>query len=651
MYTIDWKEAAHNMDPYKVLNELGFRHNPKKGLVGSARSQTFEREEEKITVYPNPGSKAIFINHGTDKKGDVIELLKWQYNNDPREVSKFIHNHFNGMPPAPLSVDAKKNDEKKDTKTDDKTLAEIQSKELKEKYSLRNSLNQPQYLQSRGLTLGTIFRPEFFKQALNSLGWNAKEEKTIEVNNTVFPMRNDHGITSMIIRNGSFKGFPAGERRDALWLSNPPLTLNRDIIIGLGEKKIMLPKGTEGTLVASPEKPGRYQFYFLDPTRKDKELPYNKVEVWGKALTWLTTALEPLKVNRMVLTESPIDAMSFHQLSPPKPGETRMYLSTGGNPSDKQTAYINELVQRIRPDQVVLANDNEKNGVRFNMNLMGAIQHPATPAQNLFMARLVEVAPKKEDNTITSSTEQKSHLGEYHLKIFGAKEPKRMEEVATKIMESINNSAPKGQEPPARITALNSSPGTGSEITVAFPKNDHLLAAAQKELAKIINAGERDEVMKVVKPVNKDFNEDLQAEKLEGKKIKHDLGEIPAYIKTGAKNLLQQLSAYSNNAFDALFGGIPGSLPRMMNTPEEKKASSDRGHRKESDQQVLPEKDNNSRNLSADPHMGGINKSNHASTQPQPYKTNHKEEHLSAGKELSSQKQAPAKPGLRMKMR
>jgi hypothetical protein len=98
---------------------------------------------------------------------------------------------------------------------------------------------------------------------------------------------------------------------------------------------------------------------------------------------------------------------------------------------------------------------------------------------------------------------------------------------------------PKGKEPQAYIAALNTVPGTGSEITVAFPKNGQLLAVAQKELAKIINAGAPAEVMKVVKPVNKDFNEDLQAEKLEGKKTKHDLGEIPSYMKTGAKNLLQ----------------------------------------------------------------------------------------------------------------
>jgi hypothetical protein len=228
-----------------------------------------------------------------------------------------------------------------------------------------------------------------------------------------------------------------------------------------------------------------------------------------------------------------------------------------------------------------------------------------------------------------------------------------MEEVANKIMESINNSAPKEQEPPARIAALNSSPGTGSEITVAFPRNEGLLAAAQKELAKIINAGAPVEVMKVVKPVNKDFNEDLQAEKQEGKKIKHDLGEIPAYMKTGAKNLLQQLSAYSNNAFDALFGGIPGILPRMMDAPIEKKTKPEPDSKKESALEETKKKENGSKNFSVTPQIS-MPKSNGINNQPQSHKTNNKGDNSLAEKDVPAQnilKQPPHKPGFRMKMR
>jgi hypothetical protein len=201
--------------------------------------------------------------------------------------------------------------------------------------------------------------------------------------------------------------------------------------------------------------------------------------------------------------------------------------------------------------------------------------------------------------------------------------------------------------------AVDSTKGTGTEVTIAFPKNDHLLAAAQKELANIINAGAPAEIMKVVKPVNKDFNEDLQAEKQEGKKINHDLGEVPSYIRTGAKNLLQQLSAYSNNAFDALFGGIPGSLPRMINAPEEKKPKPETTNEKGSAPEELKKKEHDIKDLSAISQTY-THKLNNSSNQAQPHKTNHKGENTFAEKDSPTQsvsKQPSQRPGFRMKMR
>ena len=498
---IDWKEAARTMDPHRLLTDLGFTHMPAKGLFGTSRSQTFQRGEEKVTVYPNPTTKPIFIDQISGKKGDAVDLLNWNHNYDRKEVNRSIKDHFNGVVPVQQGFPAQKTPVVTAPKVDDKTIAQVQSADLKDKYGLKDALNKPDYLESRGLTLNTIFRPEFFKQALNSLGWSNKDQKTVNIENTSFPMRNDHGITSMIIRNANFKGFPEGERGNSVWLTNPPLTTNREIRLGEGPKQIIIPKGTEGTLVPVAEKPGQFQFYYLDPAKKDKELSYSKADVSGKALAGLSSALNPLAVNRLVVTESPIDAMSFHQLSPPKAGESRMYLSTGGQPSEKQVAYINQLVQRLQPAQVVLGNDNEKNGTRFNINLMGGIQHPATAPGNQLLARLVEVNYSRP-SVAGEENKQKPSVsgqmpGEYHLKIFGAKDAVQMEAIGHKITDAINRMTPKGQEPPARITLLNGSAASGSEVIIAFPKNDQFLGAAQKQLEKMINDQAPHQVMKV----------------------------------------------------------------------------------------------------------------------------------------------------------
>ena len=559
---LDWREAARTIDPHRLLSDFGFTHDPKKGLLGSSKSQTYRRGEETIVVYPNPGTKPFFMDQSQGKKGDAVDLLNWQYNFDRKEVNRYIKDHFGGVAPtlssgpavAPPAATRKTSEP---ATVDDRALVAMQTRELREKYAVKPVLDKPEFLESRGLTLNTIFRPEFFKQVLSSLGWSNKQQKTVDVDHTVFPMRNDHGVTTMIIRNNGYKGFPEGERRDAVWLSNPPLSLNRDITVGKGDQRITLPQGTEGTLIQQAGKPGHFLFYYQDPHKAGKELNYNKLEVSGNALEQLTKALNPLRVSRLVLTESPIDAMSFHQLTPPKPGETRMYVSSGGQPSEKQQAYINQLVQRIRPEQVVMANDNDKNGMKFNINQLGAVQHPAIPAQQQLLTRLQEVTPKGKQS--------EQSVGEYQLKLFGGQGPEQMEKIAQKLTDALNRFTPKGQEPPARISYLNGASAGGSEATVAFSKNDRLLQVAQKQLEKIINeqSPSPEPVLKVVRPLNKDFNEDLKQSQEGKQQVDYRLGVPPGTLKSQANNLWDQTAGLTSNAFDALFGGVPGSLPRM----------------------------------------------------------------------------------------
>ena len=569
--TLDWRECARSIDAHKMMTDLGFEHNPKKGRLGTSHSQVYQRGEETVVVYPNPKSKPFFLDQTFGKKGDALDMLNWQYNYDRKQVNQYLKEHFNGSAPrliggASLKTETREPQPKQvTTPVIEREVAERQRAELKEKYAVRETLDKPGFLQSRGLSLSTIFRPEFFKQVSSALGWSNKEQKTINVDNTVFPLRNDQGVISMIIRNQNFKGAAQAERQDAVWLSNPPLTLGKDITIGKNNERITLPKGTEGTLIHQAERPGHYQFYYQDP-HKSGALNYNKIEVSGKALTELTKALNPLRVDRMIVTENPMDAMSFHQVSPPKSGETRMYVSTGGQPSEKQQSYINQLVQRIQPAQVVMANDNDKHGTRFNINEMGAIQHPSVPVQHQFLARLQSVAVPGGGISAAANAERPSPppLGEYHITLMGPQSAQKMEKLATALSNALNRFTPKGEEPPARILHLNGAQGS-AEATVAFPQNDRLLQRAQKQLEKMWNehAPEGQPVIKVVKPIQKDFNEDLQQSQQQNSKIDYSLGKVPTGARPSASSLLEQVTGLGNNAFDALFGGVPGSLPRL----------------------------------------------------------------------------------------
>lgn len=61
----------------------------------------------------------------------------------------------------------------------------------------------------------------------------------------------------------------------------------------------------------------------------------------------------------LFVCESPIDALSYHQLYPPAAPGGRVYVATAGTLSASQPGAIQALIDRLGPGRVVLANDND----------------------------------------------------------------------------------------------------------------------------------------------------------------------------------------------------------------------------------------------------------------------------------------------------
>ena len=73
-------------------------------------------------------------------------------------------------------------------------------------------------------------------------------------------------------------------------------------------------------------------------------------------------------VEQLVLTEHPIDAMSFYQLRKKEMQEVNtVFASTAGNPGLEQLKAIKELATLQKVPKVLLANDNDKAGAYYNV--------------------------------------------------------------------------------------------------------------------------------------------------------------------------------------------------------------------------------------------------------------------------------------------
>jgi|GEM_PF-2739459 len=108
-----------------------------------------------------------------------------------------------------------------------------------------------------------------------------------------------------------------------------------------------------------------------------RNVQYNKIERARGDACWVSN-LDTNNTDNvtMVITESPIDALSYHQLFPAGALEQRLYVATAGNLSESQPQYIQYLIEVYQPRKVVLANDNDKAGFFQNVKLMGLLSHP-----------------------------------------------------------------------------------------------------------------------------------------------------------------------------------------------------------------------------------------------------------------------------------
>ncbi len=80
--------------------------------------------------------------------------------------------------------------------------------------------------------------------------------------------------------------------------------------------------------------------------------------------------------NRVVVCESAIDALSYHQL---KGDEKTAYVSTGGSMSEKQKDLVNGLISKNKDKQIVLGFDNDQKGREY----CNSIQADNPGAKNL----------------------------------------------------------------------------------------------------------------------------------------------------------------------------------------------------------------------------------------------------------------------------
>lgn len=74
------------------------------------------------------------------------------------------------------------------------------------------------------------------------------------------------------------------------------------------------------------------------------------------------------------ITEAPIDAISYHIMNPVRNEGDRLYIASTGSFSQQQINLIQHLINNHKPASVILGNDNDVSGKKFNLALLGQLE-------------------------------------------------------------------------------------------------------------------------------------------------------------------------------------------------------------------------------------------------------------------------------------
>jgi hypothetical protein len=351
----DFAQIRQELDMELVLQHYGYQMSSKSKPNDKWRiyKSGIEGDSQRLAVMNNSEIefKGFVDLNNTAFKGDVFSFIKYRegdYKNAFRVVDQILgspdyrEKAAQLQPMKPVSPRQYLNDEK------------LRQSDLIEEYNLTLlPENQPNYLtEKRCISMETLFAPEFKNQVLAS----RRDEHT----NIVFPLTSEKGnILSMDIRNENFKSFPPGQKGESIWKSNEhaQLTVEKDVLVG--DSKIRLDKETRGTVSKSN---GRLTFHTVHPNEGNLSVEIEKSDI-------RTTT------NRIMISESPIDSISYHMLSPPVLGEYRQYISTAGNPSHQQLEQVSKIIKANPQAQFMIGMDGNMAGNRFAINLL-AIEHP-----------------------------------------------------------------------------------------------------------------------------------------------------------------------------------------------------------------------------------------------------------------------------------
>jgi len=219
------------------------------------------------------------------------------------------------------------------------------------------------------------------------------------------------------------------------------------------------------------------------------------------------------KVERVVISESALDSMSYHQLKQATDRRNTIYVATTGTPTERQMELIQRVIDKHQPHEAVLANDKDPGGRLFNINYLNELQPPRT-------AKELEGHSTYED-AARSVQWHATAVGKYHSALRVSFQHDKAHEGATHVRELTErvgriNATQDGENSMSMQVQRTGSKETVVRLVVPNADTGQLEVIAQElyRQREAQRAASQEKVvanfLRVEYPLSKDFNQDLE---------------------------------------------------------------------------------------------------------------------------------------------
>ena len=219
---------------------------------------------------------------------------------------------------------------------------------------------------------------------------------------------------------------------------------------------------------------------------------YNKIRGSKEDGVWVSN-IDPTRPPKEVfICESPIDALSYHQLCPPAQPHERMYISLAGTPSHTQPLTVQRLISRLRPERIVLGNDNDPMGIYYNTLWLAQLNPARTPVGVGPVGRVLASERKCTvifDGLPTGSPQTDAYIRYWQQGV------------------AILNKGYESNDQRAKLDVVGGGPSAITQVRLDLPKQRPFLIRLEKMIADFRGLTQ---VVSIKRPIEKDWNDQLK---------------------------------------------------------------------------------------------------------------------------------------------